>query len=242
MKEKVFTSQQKCGHCGNFAPMEVVGSYSQTQTEEDGDGAPWEHGKIFQLLLCPACQGLIFRSYWWHDGMESEGDISPETLYPSETRIPPGLPLTVQRAFVSAIKVKPVDSNAFGVLMGRVLEAVCADKKANGNSLANKLKDLADRGEIPNQLIGIANGLRQLRNVGAHADLGELTPQEVPIVEDLCRALLDYLYVAPFLTQRAIDRLEALKNKPSAQQDSKQSGTWSVGGIVLCINRVRAVD
>src|SRR5262249_45482703 len=159
-----------------------------------------EHAKVFQLLACPACQGVILRASWWDSSVESEEDISPEVLYPGETPVPPGLPPAVQKAFLSAQRVKPIDSNAFAVIMGRVLEEVCADREASGRTLADKLKDLADRGEIPAKLVGVADGLRKLRNLGAHVELGELTPQEVPIVEDLCRALLDYLYAAPFLT------------------------------------------
>jgi len=151
------------------------------------------------------------RSYCWDDGVESEGDIKPQILYPSETRQPLGLPPAVQRAFVSALKVKTIDSNAFGVLIGRVIEEVCKDRDAKGDSLSEKLKDLADRDEIPPQLVGVADGLRHFRNIGAHAVLGELADEEIPIVEDLCRALLDYLYAAPFLTQRAMERLSAIR-------------------------------
>lgn len=196
--------------------MEVGTTYSQTYTDEYPDGSTVDHGQAFELVVCPACHGVILRSYYWHEGMESEGDTKIDVLYPSETRLPPGLPVAVQRAFVSALKVKPIDSNAFAVLIGRVIDEVCAERKAKGDSLFQKLKDLANRQEIPTKLVGVADGLRHLRNVGAHAELGELTPQELPIVEDLCRALLDYLYAAPFLTQRAMDRLDALKTKPSA--------------------------
>jgi hypothetical protein len=139
--------------------MEVVGGYRRPDDFDDQTGTTWEQGQVYQLLSCPACQGVILRTYWWHEGMESEGDTRPETVYPSEERVPPGLPSAVQKAFVSALKVKSVDSNAFGVLIGRTLEAVCADKKANGNSLATKLNDLASRGEIPNQLVGVAKRL-----------------------------------------------------------------------------------
>jgi Domain of unknown function (DUF4145) len=166
MKEKRFTSPQKCGHCGNVAPMEVGATYAQTQTHEYENGSEWEHGKVFDLIICPACQGVILRSYFWHEGVESEEEIRPETLYPSEIRLPPGLPPSVQRAFVSALKVRSVDSNAFGVLIGRVLEEVHSERKANGKFLANKLKDLAERREIPTQLVGVADGLRELRNFG----------------------------------------------------------------------------
>jgi len=106
--------------------------------------------------------------------------------------------------------VKPIDSNAFGVLIGRVIDLVCTDRNATGSTLNNKLEDLAKRGEIPQKLVGVASGLRKLRNVGAHAELGELTPEEVPIMEDLCRALLDYVYSAPFLAQKAQDKIDQL--------------------------------
>jgi hypothetical protein len=200
--------------------MEIGAHYSQPHTDFGSDGEPWERAKVFELVVCPACYGVILRTYWWQEGVESEADIFPEILYPGETRVPFGLPTRVQKAFLSAQKVKPIDSNAFGVLIGRVVEEVCADRNAKGSTLADKLKDLAGRKEIPEKLVGVADGLRNFRNLGAHAELGELTPEEVPIVEDLCRALLDYLYTSPFLAQRAIDRLSALKRPKNSAGES----------------------
>jgi hypothetical protein len=69
---------------------------------------------------------------------------------------------------------------------------------------------LSERGEIPSKLVDVADKLRALRNVGAHAGLGELTPDDIPIVEDLCRAILDYIFTAPFLAQRAEESLSKL--------------------------------
>ena len=97
--------------------MEVVSHYSQTYTDEYPDGSTLDHGPVFELLVCPACQGVILRTYLWHEGMESENDTRFDVLYPSETRLPPGLPVTVEKAFISALKVKPIDSNAFAVLV-----------------------------------------------------------------------------------------------------------------------------
>ena len=152
--------------------------------------------------------------------MESEADVTSRQLYPSDVRLPSGLPPAIAKGFLSAMKVKPIDSNAFGVLIGRVIELVCTDRSASGHFLSHKLEDLAKRGEIPQKLVGVAVGLSKLRNVGAHAELGELTPEEVPIMEDLCRALLDYVYSAPFLAQKAQDRIDQLvqrrtKNGPA---------------------------
>lgn len=194
--------------------MEIVASYADMQSGEydpPDQMPPYEFGDIYQLLKCPACHAISFRSYFWNDGyMESEADVSYRQLYPSDIRLPFGLPVQIEKALMAAMKVKPIDSNAFGVLIGRVIELVCADRNATGRFLSNKLEDLAKRQEIPQKLVGVANGIRQLRNVGAHAELGELTPEEVPIMEDLCRALLDYVYSAPFLAQKAQDKIDQL--------------------------------
>ena len=215
-KEKRFSSPIRCGHCSNLAPSEIVASYGDMRQDifDPPDQPPYEHGEVYELLKCPACGALSLRSYYWHDGyMESEADVTYRQLYPSDVRLPSGLPDSIERAFSAALKVKPIDSNAFGVLIGRVIELVCADRNASGRFLSNKLEDLAKRHEIPEKLVGVATGLSKLRNVGAHAELGELTPEEVPIVEDLCRALLDYVYSAPFLAQKAHDKVEQLTNK-----------------------------
>jgi hypothetical protein len=90
---------------------------------------------------------------------------------------------------------------------------ICVDRDASGRLLSDKLKSLADKGEIPEKLVRIASALTKLRNVGAHAELGELTTDEVPILNDLCCAVLDYVYNAPFLAQTAEDALNALKTR-----------------------------
>lgn len=210
-----FTSLLTCGHCGNSAPMTIATSFFDKTTHEDTSGERWDTGNVYELLRCPACGAMSLRTYFWHEGwMETEEDITYKTLYPSELRIPLGLPRGIEKAFLAATKVRSIDANAYGVLIGRVMEMVCADRSATGRFLSHKLADLAKKGEIPAKLVDVATSLAALRNVGAHFDLGELTPQEVPIVEDLCKALLDYVYTAPFLAQKAQDALNKLKTKP----------------------------
>ena len=65
------------------------------------------------------------------------------------------------------------------------LELVCEDRKAAGGFGGQKLADLAERNEIPSKLVAVANNLKDLRNLGAHAALGSLTAGEVAILEDL---------------------------------------------------------
>ena len=209
------TQLVRCSHCSNRAPMEVVATYSQVQDYDDQRGTSWEAGNVYELLLCPSCSGVTLQNYYWHSGRMDPSDVEPKILYPSDSKKPLGLPETIDKAYESALRVGPIDANAFGVLVGRVLDLICIDREAEGGTLSERLDDLALKGEIPGQLVQVAKGLRQFRNVGAHAELGELTATEVPILEDLTRAILEYVYSAPLLVSQAEHRLQQLKSKES---------------------------
>ena len=213
-QETRLTEVIQCEHCGNNAPMAVVAEYSQLNMQyENGPGSQcWDEGDIYQLLLCPACSGVMLRSYYWHDGyMETSEDTSFRYLYPASSKKPLGLSPEIQKAYDDAIKVKNINVNAYAVLIGRVLDMMCEDRNAIGKNLNDKLADLSEKGEIPSKLVKVAESLRHLRNIGAHAGLGELTKFEEPMLGSLCVAVLEYVYSAPYLVQEAEDRLKELK-------------------------------
>jgi hypothetical protein len=201
-----------CGHCANKAPMTIVGKYSQIKSyEDDRIKLDWDEGILWELCLCLSCEGLNLRRAFYHEIADPMPEY--EIVFPSINKPIIGLPPEINRAYEAALRVRDIDSNAFAVLLGRVLDKVCIDKKANGDSLHKRLLSLAQDGVIPQQLADMAHQLRQLRNIGAHADLGELTPTEVPVLEDLCRAILEYVYTAPALISRVHSRLDCLKPK-----------------------------
>jgi hypothetical protein len=225
--KREITEFLKCGHCGNRAPMDIVAEYylSTKPTYNDPfDDYPYdyyhlepERGYHYKLLLCLSCKQVTLWKYFDADYIEE--DIRIETLYPPEALKLSGLPHQIQRAYEIALKVRVIDANAYAVLIGRILEMICDDRQAIGKNLYHKLSDLAAKGEIPDKLVGVADSLRQLRNFGAHASLGELTPDELPILDDLCRAILEYVYNAPYLVERAELSLDRLKEKTSKQLD-----------------------
>ena len=73
------------------------------------------------------------------------------------------------------------------------------------------MDDLSRKGEIPEKLVKVADNLRHLRNVGAHADLGELTQSDEPMLSSSFNAILEYVYSAPYFAQKAEDQLKKLK-------------------------------
>jgi len=205
--------------------MEIVSTYSQIQEHEDRRTEfPWQAGNVYDLLVCPTCSGVTLRKYFFHDAYDPD-EIEPETLYPAAQHTPVGLPDEIGRAYEAAHRVRDVDANAYGVLIGRLLEFVCEDRSAQGNSLAAKLSDLASKHEIPQNLVDVANNLRHLRNIGAHPSLGTLTHAEISIVDQLCNAILEYVYSAPFIAGEAQRRLEQLKHGSSSKESSELIST-----------------
>lgn len=194
--------------------MLIAAVHSRIELQEHEDTAiTWNAGPFWQILECPCCDGVIFREGYWDEHLYEDTGPEYKILYPSGPEHIRGLPMKISKAYEASQKVKLIDSNAFAVLLGRVLELVCIDKNAVGNSLFERLKDIADRGIMPQQLADMAHALRQLRNIGAHADLGELTNAEVPILEDLSIAILEYVYSAPALVELVQSKLDAFNKK-----------------------------
>ena len=209
------TDPIKCGHCGNFAPMKRAATYPRIERTWDEEGRiSWDEGEIFYILDCLSCgKVMLMRKPYFEPFEGDENEPEPEILFPIDDKLPIGLPDRIKKAYEAALKVRNVDANAFGVLVGRILEMICENRKARGRDLHAKLTDLASRGEIPNNLVGVANGLKNLRNVGAHAALGDLTDEEIPILSSLLRAILEYVYSAPHLSRQAEDRLKKFKKR-----------------------------
>lgn len=200
--------RNRCGNCSKTVKQQVVASYTDKVPYEDEEAGIYvEEDYLLRLSRCPSCQ-------YFNLTVETE-DGEVIVLYPTSPKELEGLPGSVAKAYNAARAVQRIDSNAFAVLLGRVLELICLDRGAKGSTLNEQLQDLANRGEIPDRLAKMAHQLRAMRNIGAHATLGELTSAEVPILEDLCRAILEYVYTAPHLIAKVEQRIKKLQKKKS---------------------------
>ncbi len=217
-----FTRPIKCDHCGNIGPMEIACSHSRAITDSDSwstsDGEEevysWEETTTYSLFICQACHRPILKVGYWDERFPDES--YEKLLYPQPDSMGTVLPPLVRREYDAASKVRSINANAYAVLLGRVVDKVCEDRKATGDSLFSKLQDLASRGEIPNILVEMSHGLRQLRNVGAHADLGDLTTQEIHLLDAIIRTVLEYVYRAPKLLEEVKSNLAKRKGPSSS--------------------------
>lgn len=205
-----------CGHCYNISGMEILGSVNDLTIENQPENYHYiEYGTIYDILKCPACKKNNILSYEWASYMEDQEDFEPtySLVYPSADNIPAGLPENIEKAYIAAEQIKNIDPNSYAVLSRRLLEMVCLNRNATGKSLYDKLKDLSAKGEIPEKLVGVTMGLKNFGNIGAHAGLGELSAKEIPIVNALTLAVLEYIYSAPLLATEAENKLIAIKKK-----------------------------
>jgi hypothetical protein len=211
MSKQRYSQNVKCQHCRNTVTMPIVANHSQVRGHSTDDGTmEWSEGNVYEILTCPACDGVTFQRGYFHDQFPDEWQ--PVVLYPTEAKKVDGLPAQIERAYAAASAVKGIDAHAFAVLVRRLLEMICLEKGAQGRSLFEQLKFLAQTGVIPQQLSDIANGLRNFGNIGAHAAGVQLSENEVPVIDALCRAILEYVYGAPHLValaQQTLDRVKA---------------------------------
>ncbi|MBU0499933.1 MAG: hypothetical protein KJ558_11870 [Gammaproteobacteria bacterium] len=194
--------------------MRIVASYSEVVTHSHV-GAPfdWDEGPFWELGRCSACGGIVLRKGYWHEYLPEDSGPEYKWLYPARPRKLIGLPKAIANAYSAAIKVKPIDSIAFGVLLGRVFDLVCIDQQAEGGGFLERLQDIAAKGIIPPRLVEMVAGVRILGEMGPQADLGRLTTAEIPILEGLVNAVLEYTYAASVMVAIVQKRLDEIRPK-----------------------------
>lgn len=184
----------ECPHCYNRTTFEVRAEYTQKGISDqvlDQENA----STTWSILQCLACLQPTFyeRTDYVFPGLT----VRSRVLYPASKTNMDSLPGSVEKAYRAALKVRDIEPNACAVLVGRTLEVVCKQEKAEGKTLAEKLDHLARSGRIPQLLAQMAHQLRQIRNLGAHLAEDEVTKEDVPIILDFVEAILEYLYQAP---------------------------------------------
>jgi hypothetical protein len=191
--------------------MEIVARHEESRTAEVTGGPPVDVGEEYELLKCPACKEINLRVTKWDEwaveAIRDDGEDPEEVLgtvvYPAPPEIPDGLPPAIRSAYQEALGVRAISPNAYSVLLGRVLEAVCRDRDASGDTLYQQIANLGKKNEIPETIVKVAHGVRKFRNVGAHSAIGSLAATDVTVVERLARAVLEFVYTAPHLAKLA---------------------------------------
>ena len=137
----------ECRHCGNTSAMKILGTVDDLQFDEHDHGPGYSHGTKYDLLKCPAphCEKITVASYSYHEAFEEDGNFPYKFIYPQSSKNPIGLPEKIAKALMAAEKIKSIDVNAYAILIRRLLELVCIDRKAIGGTLAVMLQSVRPR-------------------------------------------------------------------------------------------------
>lgn len=222
-----------CRSCGNRSPQRVLFTrlYEVKDSGNNRVGFDW----VYFLTACATCDDIMLYG-GPHDvvGYSDSPLDEAEVIWPAARALNDSVPERIRQSYEEALRVKPFVPNAFGTLVRRALEAVCIDQGAKGRSLEQKLADLAETGVIPATLDDMSSVVRLLGNRAAHANLEDLREEDVRVLDDFFRMLVEYVYVAPSKLKEfeaALKEAKARKGRSKrAQKDVRGTSAGSLLG------------
>jgi hypothetical protein len=184
---------------------------------------PVNYDGTYFVATCGTCQQLLL---YWEQGDPANEGLSGLTdyfrqaslIWPEPTISGDKVPAAVADIYREAAAVKRLSPNSFAVQIRRALEAVCADKGANGRSLYEMLTELGRRGDLPPVLAEMTDVLRLLGNVGAHASDRTVRPSQVEALDEFFRAVIEYVYIAPAKLHRFREKLKGFEHDRQADE------------------------
>lgn len=188
-----------CRQRGTFEPLSNDLQFTNPQNATSVAG----------LRRCPdpSCYSLIF--FVWVAGKLVES-FPAETLDFDAANIP----ASVQSAFEEAIKCHSQGCFvASAIMVRKTLEELCRDRNAAGPNLKERIKALATKVVLPQELLDGLDDLRLLGNDAAHIESQEYTKvgqEEVEVGIEFAKEVLKAVYQYSTL----LARLRALKKSP----------------------------
>jgi hypothetical protein len=176
----------------------------------------------FFVAVCETCDKILLYYISSQDdyiGIDYEDFQTASLIWPNEGTLPKDIPESVRRCYYEAVRVKKTSPTAFALLIRRALEALCDDRKAVGGSLEKRLKDLASKDEIPSALTETVDVLRRLGNVSAHTFDLRLSENDAFVMDDLFRAIIEYVYIGP----SKLRQLRATLQKAERHEGSREN-------------------
>lgn len=205
-----------CPHCGNSAPQRLIHTQKYSvrawSTEDGRETDPLPCATF--VVECETCSELLLYSDF--------GDYRGEKyfhncalVYPKTGELHGAVPEQIAYVYKEAHRIKEIAPNAFAVQIRRALEALCEDRGARSGNLQERVKKLAENGDIPPVLAEASDALRLLGNIGAHGIGESVHPLLAHAVDEFFRAIVEYVYVAP-------SKLQDFKNEMNRYSKKKE--------------------
>jgi Domain of unknown function (DUF4145) len=184
----------KCRRNGTFEPFNI----------NDLSVSPTGHLVGMRRCPDPDCYALLF--FATKPG-EKDELYPPETIDFDATSIPP----PIQRALEEAIKCHAQRCFvASAIMVRKTLEELCADRKASGANLKERIANLGSKVILPKEILEGIDALRLLGNDAAHLEnkvYDQIGVEEVEIGIEFTKEVLKAVYQYSAL----VDKLNARK-------------------------------
>ncbi len=144
--------------------------------------------------VCSRCgQPLLLTRYGAAGGFQESAYL--RSFPPLERTISFALPQGVRRAYDEAVRTEQAKAwMATAVMAGQALEAVCKDYDPSIRTISDGMRKLLAAGVISEELFEWGNGLRVVRNRGAHVTSRPVTADDARFALDFLQALLEIVY------------------------------------------------
>jgi hypothetical protein len=206
-----------CPHCGSRSKFHPAFHARVTRGQKEVVVETDHH----YLSTCDFFGDVVYIKFWEVD-IDPDWTIQYETHYPIVgNQISEQLPKLVHASFNEAGRCLNANAAIATVVMcRRTIEAVVKDQGSSKRNLIDGIKDLVASKTLPDSLGALADVVRMVGNVGAHASEDEVKQSQAREMYDLTKALVDAVYITPH-------RVANIRSKLDAEKAAKITGTQS---------------
>ena len=198
-----------CAHCGKITDHDLIHREDYTKSIDEGEeGHPIGEDCWLAILKCKTCNKPSIYRDEWDDKQQKWVAI---LTYPFPIQAPNEVPVKIRKVFDDAISVLKKSPSLTAVGIRKCLEGICDDKRAEGNTLTERISYLGSNGFIPLSLSDMVDTSQTIRNIGSHFGNMDISLDEVNVLIEYTLAMFECLYVVQDRidsVQTSIDNLE----------------------------------
>jgi hypothetical protein len=195
-----------CPYCGKTAEHELIHREDYTvDIEASPDGYSDQEERWLAILKCTQCgRPSIYRDEWDQE-KEKWGAV---LVYPVPTHAPGEVPTKIRSIFDTAIGALPGSPSLAAVGIRKSLEGICDDKKAQGDTLTERIAYLGANGFIPQPLAEMMESSPTIGKIGSHFGNMDISRQEVDVLIEYTLAVFECLYIVQARIDAVRERLQ----------------------------------
>jgi len=187
-----------CSRCGKASVHILLSSVSSDERRCSADGHVHHEPSTYFLFQCAGCIGISL--YIWSALHQPESEFG-ECTYPLCESDNDAIPVKVALAYRDAEKVRFQSTNAYAVMVRRVLETIAEEQGIKTPNLFDAMSQLCSKSIMPSYVVEAIKWLRRLGNEGAHAGKTKLDGVDNEVIASSLSIVIQHFYIFPAQVQ-----------------------------------------